>query len=126
MATTNETRRGGVGARPLRASTETDGDDRLSVEVTDDLAVSVHAGVERDAADDADLEKDDEASASHLGKEDAAASHLGEDDDADTSGFAAHAVDLDGDEPPSDAPLGLTAVRLPARGRRRGRPGTIF
>jgi hypothetical protein len=47
-------------------------------------------------------------------------------DEDDPSGVNAEASDAGDDEPPTDAPLGLTTVRLPARGRQRGRPGTIF
>jgi hypothetical protein len=48
-------------------------------------------------------------------------------DDDDPSGAVADAAGSGADdEPPTDAPLGLTAVHLPARGRRRGRPGSIF
>jgi hypothetical protein len=47
-------------------------------------------------------------------------------DEDDPSGVNAEANDAGDDEPPTDAPLGLTTVRLPARGRQRGRPGTIF
>jgi hypothetical protein len=81
--------------------------ERLSIDVMDDLAISVDAALEDDAA----------------GEEPPSATAPG----ISSSGEAVEAADIDpDDEEPPDAPLGLTSVHLPARGRRRGRPGTIF
>jgi hypothetical protein len=106
MGTRDDVQGSGGRARSSPASTETAGEDRVTVEVAEDLAVSVAAPVEPDDADgDPDVD--------------------GADDHADTLDVTTDAS-ADDEEQGSDAPLGLTTVRLPGRGRRRGRPGTIF
>ncbi len=100
MGTRDDVQRSEDGAPSSAAGGTRDGVDRLSVEVAADLAVTVDAAVEDE-----------------------------EDEHVDTPGSGVETTDVvvaDEDEPPADAPLGLTSVRLPARGRRRGRPGTIF
>jgi hypothetical protein len=64
-------------------------------------------------------------------------------DDGDGTRGRDPSPETEGDDPPSphpddgqpdaarqptnpDAPLGLTKAQLPARGRRRGRPGSVF